>query len=241
MRDGEAIEFVTESHPEPVRLTKDTRRKLVLASTCVKELTEETSIRGVIPEADQDDLTFEIQLTSGHKVSAPMPPQHMDTILQAFSGYRSGTRVFVQGIGRFNRTNRLLKFESIEYISILDPLDIPARLDEFHQLKDDWLDGYGLAPSHEGLTWLAEAFQQYYPDELPLPYLYPTEEGGIQAEWPLDDTEVSIEIDLKTQTGQWHALNLATREDEAQELHLGEASGWQWLIGRIQTLSGGAA
>ena len=62
LQDGEAIEFSTPTQERPARLTKETRRKLVLASTTAQEYTEDVSIRGMIPEADQANMSFEVQL-----------------------------------------------------------------------------------------------------------------------------------------------------------------------------------
>ena len=58
----------------------------------------------------------------------------------------------------------------------LHPLDIPAQLDDFRHMQDGWLEGEGLAPSHDGLDWLTATFTQRYQTELPLPYIYPTPE-----------------------------------------------------------------
>lgn len=57
-------------HTTTARLTKETRRKLMLASQA-KDFTEKISVRGPVPEADQDDLTCKIRLSDGQKVSAP--------------------------------------------------------------------------------------------------------------------------------------------------------------------------
>lgn len=234
LRSGEAIEFDTPSHSTPVRLTKEIRRKLVLASSAVKELTEEISIRGVIPEADQDDMTFEIQLIDGRKVRAPMATQHLDTILEAFNGYKDGSRVHIQGVGKFNRNERLQGLESIEQITLLDPLDIPARLDELRSLQDGWLDGKGVAPSTAGLDWLANAFDSKYPEDLPLPFVYPTADGGVRAEWSMEPYELSLEIDLSKKTGAWHQLKMDTDEEDARSLNLETDEDWTWLADRVR-------
>lgn len=234
LRDGEAIEFTTPSCPTPARLTKETRRRLVLASSKVKELTEEAFVRGTVPEADQDDMTFEVQLSDSRKVGAPIAPQHLDVVLDAFNGYSEGTRVLLQGIGRFNRSERLLGFDSIGHISIIDALDIPARLDELRALKDGWLEGQGQAPLNEGLAWLSQTFGQRYPEDLPLPFLYPTAEGGIQAEWSLGPTEITLAIDIRTHVGEWHALNMEEDTEELREINLDEANAWQWLVEQIR-------
>ena len=46
-------------------------------------------------------------------------------------------------------------------------LDIPARLDEFRRMKGGWLEGEGVAPSLDGLDWLALTFERHFPDDLP--------------------------------------------------------------------------
>jgi hypothetical protein len=54
------------------------------------------------------------------------------------------------------------------------------------------LDGIGTAPDKEVLKRLAAAFDTHFDPELPLPYLYPTPEDGIQAEWSLNENAWSI-------------------------------------------------
>jgi len=239
LREGEAIEFVTPGCERRTSLTRETRRRLLLASSRMKELTDETSVRGSVPEADQDNVTFEVQLIEGRRVKAPLDPQHFDTILEAFNNYQNGTRVLLQGIGRFNRNERLLRFDSIEHVTILDPLDIPSRIEELRLLKDGWLEGSGKGPSQEGLEWLAKAFSQHYPEDLSLPFLYPTVEGGVQAEWTLAPAEITLEIDLETRQGNWHVLNTETDAEESRVLELEKTAEWQWLTEEIQRLERG--
>jgi hypothetical protein len=186
-------------------------------------------------------MTFEIQLIGGPRVRAPIAPQHLDTVLEAFNGFRSGSRVLLQGVGKYNRNMRLLEIESVEHISLLDALDVPARLDELRVLRDGWLDGIGRAPTRKGLDWLAGAFTDRYPDDLRLPFIYPTAEGGIQAEWSLDPHEITLEIDLVSHQGEWHALNMVTGDEEARDLDLDAIEAWQWLAAQIRQRAGGEA
>ena len=241
LREGEAIEFVTPGRERRTRFTRETRRRLLLASSRMKELTDETSVRGSVPEADQDNMTFEIQLIEGRRVKAPLDPQHFDTILEAFNNYQNGTRVLLQGIGRFNRNERLLRFDSIEHVTILDPLDISSRIEELRLLKDGWLEGSGKGLSPEGLEWLAKSFSQQFPDDLPLPHLYPMAKGGVQAEWTLGPAEVTLEIDLETRQGDWHLLNTETDAEDSRMLELEEADDWRWFTEEIQRLGGGSS
>ena len=125
-------------------------------------------------------------------------------------------------------------------INILDPLDVPARLDEFRDMKDGWLDGDGIAPAHGGLDWLAESFERWYPDDAPLPFTYPTSSGGVQFEWSAGGQEISLEVDLRTRQSVWHRLDIAALSDDERELNLEAAENWKWIGAQIVRLSGQA-
>lgn len=233
LREGEAIEFRTPTQQTPVKLTPESRERLVLASASQNTISA-VSVRGRIPEADQDDMTFEIQLADGRKLRAPIHPDQLDLIIQSFDGYATGSRVFLQGTGHIDQTGRIADITSVEEILLLDPLDIPVRVDELRLLEDGWLDGHGKAPSHADLDWLITVFQEQYPTDLRLPYLYPTEEGGIQAEWSMGSIEISLAIGLRTHIANWHELNLDTGNEVARELNLTRQDDWQWLAARIR-------
>lgn len=117
--------------------------------------------------------------------------------------------------------------------------EIPAQLDSMRDLDNGWLEGSGLAPKADGLDWLAETFRLNYPDDAPRPHLYPTEEGGVQAEWSLAHWRVSLEINLQTRCGNWFALNLETDDVDERQLRCDETPDWQWLVRRIHDLSQG--
>ena len=126
LREGEHIDFSVPSGTVRGRLDRDTRRKL-LAISNIRELTQEVSLRGLVPEADQDRMTFELQPIYGHKVSGPIEEQHYETIVQAFNEFRNGMRILVNGVGSYNQQNRLLRLASIRYISELDPLEVNCQ------------------------------------------------------------------------------------------------------------------
>lgn len=236
LRDDESIEFNADDASRPARLTRTTRRKLLLASGHVQEVAEEVALRGTIPEADQDTMSFTLQVINGPRVRATAGSQHLQTIIDAFNGYRTGTRVVLQGVARYNRYNQLQRIESVEHVSLLDPNDVGARLDEMRGLQPGWLDGDGIPPSAEGLDWLSRSFEAHYPDRLTLPYLYPTPEGGIRAEWSAGNVDVSMDVRLDDRRAEWHALNLETDREDARELDLSRTDDWQWMAARIQEL-----
>ena len=230
LRDDEACELSTPDHRLVARLTRESRRTLVFASKSADSLAEEVDVRGSVPEADQQKRTFEIALAAGGRVKAPYARQHAEAILEAFHGFGEGARILVHGIGRFSRDRKLQQFEKVEDVMPLDALDVPSRIDELRQLKDGWLEGSGLAPRSEHLDWFAAAFERHYPDDLPLPRIYPTESGDLQAEWSLARDEVSLEINLSSHQASWHALARVGNAENTFAVDLGTDLAWAELV-----------
>ena len=195
------------------------------------------TLRGSVFEVDQALMTFKLQPVYGEKVAGPIPEQHYDTILEAFNGYRKGIRVLVQGVGRYDRQSRLSGLDSVEQFSLLDPLDVPARLDEFRDMQDGWLEGNGLAPSHTGLDWLADSFDKYYHTDVPMPYIYPTFEGGVQAEWSIGKREVSLNVDLSTHQAEWLWIDTMTTDEDELTLNLDDAADWNWFTAELHRMA----
>lgn len=236
LRAGEAMEFDWGAGWK-ASLTPATRERLLRASQA-EHWTQEVTLKGRIPEVDQADHSFELELPDGTKLKAPLLEAHRKTVLDAHYHYRDGMVVAIKGVVERDRADRLKRFESVEHVTALDPLDIETRLEELARLREGWLDGKGQALDREALQRLAQAFDQHYASDLPLPYLYPTAEGGVQAEWTLGDWEVSLEIALPTMVAHYQALKLTTGECHEHQLHLAgeDGAGWAALNAAIMAL-----
>jgi len=115
-----------------------------------------------------------------------------------------------------------------------DALDVGVRIDEIRYLKRGWLDGKGDAFSPEHLDWVVESFANFYPDDAKLPYLFPTAEGAILAEWSLGQNAVSLEIDLNNRKGAWHGLN----QEDAKSFDLNAAKDWAIIADKVKQMGG---
>lgn len=235
LRSGESISFQRQTGQ--ANLTPETRKELMRYAQA-KEWTEEAALRVRIPEADKGRNSFEMELSNGTKVKAELSDLYQNAILDAFGNYNSGSdeHVLIQGILRKDRDNHLKSFESIEHVTPLDPLDVALRIEELAKLTDGWLDGKGRAPDKHQLDWLADAFDVYFDADLPLPFLYPTAEGGVQAEWSLNECAVSLEIDLKSQQGEYQALNLRESGCTESTVALRDSDGWSQLNDALRQL-----
>ena len=123
-------------------------------------------------------------------------------------------------------------------VGTLDSLDVASQLGELRDMEDGWLDGEGQAPPRHLIDWLAGSFKSHYPDDAEPPYLYPTVEGGVQAEWSLGSHEVSLRFHPDDRTGDWHDLALDTDREETRQLDLEQARDWEWLGARVVPLAG---
>jgi hypothetical protein len=113
-----------------------------------------------------------------------------------------------------------------------------GQLDHLRTLEDGWLDGEGKAPSDEGLDWLTHAFADHYPQDLASPYLYPTPDGGVQAEWSLSRFEVTLDVDFRSRVGYWHQRNMQTDDEDAREIRLDDPDSWREIVKRVRDLGG---
>lgn len=100
-------------------------------------------------------------------------------------------------------------------------MSLEGQLSRLKQLGDNWFDGKGTAPSEA----LLRLFEMWYnaPFEGRVciePNLYPTLEGGIEAEWRIERRDLTIEFDLTNQKASWHMLHLDTQEVEEFEVNI---------------------
>jgi len=237
LREGEALE-IWPGASRPARLSKITRRKLLLASQN-QVLTDEVTVRGIVPEIDQNKMSFELQLADGRKINAKMDTIHLDTILEATGGFRHDVKVSVSGIGRFDRHERLQSLDVIEDAAIIEFNDPLARLDELRLLKAGWLDGRGLVPAPVEFDWAESFFRDHYPATLPTPMIYPTAEGGFQLEWRTGNQDISLEIFPTTKAAELHGLNVKSGEDTYEHLDLAQQSGIDTLIAFVSKAARG--
>ena len=234
LRDDESIEFVaSSSEGTTARLDKEVRLS-ILTALDTGEVTREVSVRGFVSEADQYRMTFQLRQTQGPNLILPIREEHYDIVMQTFGDYRNGLRVLVRGAGAFNQENRLQSLTSVEHITALDPLDVPTRLGELKLIEDGWLEGGGLAPTREGLDWLSYNFDLFYEDDAALPYIYPTEDGGVRMEWSVASDAMILEIDLGTRTGEWLWFDRNSEDSDELELNLDDSASWEWLSSRIR-------
>ena len=110
------------------------------------------------------------------------------------------------------------------------PDNINLEFKKLHSLQDGWLDGEGKAPDRKGLEWFETMMEDYYPEDLPLPYIYPTGEGNLLLEWDIGKLDVSLEIGINKREGELHILDLFTGKIVIEKSFILDKNGWKNLV-----------
>ena len=229
LKADEGVEFPPEGTRPAFTYDQKLRRHLILRSGA-KSYTEPVEIRGSIIEINDDLSSFTLREPDGktHKASYKSPWRH--TVIKAMDK-RASTRVLLQATGIFDGSSeQLTRIQDPTSLDLLEPNDLDMRIGELLVLKDGWLDGAGTAPSPDGLEWLRKELTEQWPDEIALPFLYPTPEGGIRAEWSSDEWEISAEINLETKQTDFFAIPRKSGESQEASCNLITAADWKTAI-----------
>jgi hypothetical protein len=226
LHEGEYIEFNRQGG-SVAKLGLATRKRLIYASQAQK-WTEDMSLKGRISAMDKGCMSFDLELKDGTRLKAPLSEQHLAAVESALSAYPV-LRVQRRGVVKKDRQDHFKSLETVEHMTQLDPLDVESRLEELAELNPGWLDGKGLALDRNSLQMLARDFENCFDPTLPLPYLYPTAEGGVQAEWSINQWEISLEIDLRQRSAQYQALFLPDQHTEEALFNLADQADWLLL------------
>lgn len=232
LRDDERVEFKRSSAANDVVVYDNRVRKTLVLKSAAVYRTEE-SVRGSMSELNLENRTFTLKLISGEKVVGQFSEELRDAALGALGAYGESL-VMVEGAVVRDQSDNRKRIEQVTRIESLDPLDVPARLESLALLRDGWMDGMGVRLSPSGLAWLSKAWADAWPDEVALPYVYPTPEGGVQLEWSTPQGSITAEVDLTTHAAEMLVSRSADGEViEEAKLSLDETGQWKALADSV--------
>jgi hypothetical protein len=235
LKPGESIVF--ERSGGTARLNSDIRQRLVRYSQ-VTEFTDEVLVYARVYEADKRNSTFQLEILNGQRLSGPLREPYESVVMDALKTYgkKDVQVISVQGVAKFDMGGKLSWFETVEHVTLTDPLDIDRRVAELSLLKDGWLDGQGSALDPERLRLIGTQFRTRLDPTLPPPFLYPTPEGDLRAEWSLDAAEVSVDISLANLVGQYSALDISSGKSTDETFDLTQDESWTTLNQTLRRL-----
>jgi hypothetical protein len=86
----------------------------------------------------------------------------------------------------------------------------------------------------ELLDLVGEWLEQHQRKDGQQPRLYPTPEGGVEAEWRIGRLDLSIEFDPSSSSAEWHSLDLDQGTVVEQRVALQDEPGMQALGIKLQ-------
>ena len=210
-------------------LNKITRKKILLSREQKEEYTDNIKLFALIPAIDQETKTFSLETDFG-KIQCPINESIKDTVFNAFNEYENNTYVSLKGVALFNWNDKILKIEAVEYIDILDSLDVSLRINNLLKLENNWYEGRGKAMNKEHLIAFSDLFNSYYDNKLPLPAIFPTLEGNIQLEWKKENNNIVLNIELSTLKADFFYYNSEKDSDEFEnQIILNSKNNWELL------------
>jgi len=237
LEEDEAIEFYNNDGAVRARYNKSVRERIISESPPLS-VHEKITVRGYVTEADVYRRTWTFMFNDGKKVSAPLNDAYLNDVCDALKEYNpnahNNPRVSLEGTAEIVGTE-IRSLEHVENIVLLDLLDIGSQLDDLRLLKPGWYDGKdGVSFQTKDLDWLTATWEWLQPDNVTLPYIYPTFAGEVQAEWSFGHHEIILKIDVKEHRGQWHYMNLQSETDDVvRELDLDKPEEWSWVFQNV--------
>jgi hypothetical protein len=107
---------------------------------------------------------------------------------------------------------------------------------ELLALAPGWLDGEGVPPTVELLDLVGSWLDEHQLQDLEQPRLFPTPEGGVEAEWRIGRLDLSVEFDPRRGLAEWHQLDLDSGAVVEQQVALQDAPGMRELGIKLQQI-----
>ena len=219
LKEGEILRFASRDGSEQAELTMVKRRQLVLAAGKVYE--REVDLCGFIEEVDWGKSSLRLRLDDGSAATVPMSDDFSELARQ--SGGKSRDRAFIKVIALYDSWERLQKVLSVDAVEVIRNYELAACFENLEQIQDGWFEGAGKAPNKERLREMARILIDYFPENVPLPAIVPTQDGNLLLEWQSEGMP-SVDIDLATKTAAFHAFAEHDGDIE-QDFQLADAKG----------------
>jgi hypothetical protein len=237
LQAGEWIGLKSPASEEVPRYDRAKRKALVLLASTTYE--DDCDVTGEVVQFDTDKMTFTLLVEGARVMSAMLDTQL--PVVRDVAG-RGGVAIRVVGTGLYDGADKLSRIMEITDLSLANEteFDIQERLARLANLSEGWLDGVGKAVMPIGTEQLASLLSALETLGLSKPFLFPTEDGGIQAEWSFPDTEVVVEFSASFDHAEVHGTHLRSLASREGQVDLGAANAIQAIGAFVESFAPGA-
>lgn len=208
---------------EGVRYDHDKRLRLLLKVNNRYE--DSIDLEGIVTKVDKEGNQVGIRLENGQKIDVRIPPLFMDSAIESL---KKDQRVRVQGTGLFDETGKLLQ---VPLATDLFPegltgerrgcrLTVAEQIAGLAQLPPGWFAEGSPSFDQGDLDVARELLQGLVDCGMPVPWIYPTPEGEVRAEWEGIGREWVLEIDVPGRLARTYVVHLNSDESAEEEIKL---------------------
>ncbi|MEW2042651.1 hypothetical protein AB0885_37535, partial [Streptomyces sp. NPDC005534] len=214
LRGDEFIEFDSGT-PDSVIYSQSVRRK-IHEQARLERFEIETLVLGQVTGVSADRGTFEFRLTRGEKVI--LGRFASDDIVADLRQYLDRSTmaptVAISAVAIQSMDDEIIEIQDVLSIEPVLPAEWSDRLSELHDLESGWLDGVGRQVSRKVLREVESLLLEFLDEQVQRPYIYPTEDGGVQLEWPYAAGEVTLTV---AASGKVEAYAFSKSDDQEDD------------------------
>lgn len=193
LQDDESIVFDSGS-PSEVIYSQSVRR-LIHEKARLERFEIETLIAGQVIGVNAEKGTFDFRLSGGKQVLGRFSSDDIVVDLKQYLDRSTmAPTVAVSAVAIQSLDGDYIEIQDILSIEPVLPPEWSERLLTLQTLENGWLDGIGKEVSRKLLRQVESILLELLDAQVERPYIYPTEEGGVQLEWPFTRGEVTLVI-----------------------------------------------
>jgi hypothetical protein len=209
-------EYIEISHPGSARVAvfnRAVRKKIILTA---ENLYEDFLERDFILNGAKVSTT-NIHLLDERGIDFEVRAQNLAQVSEALVRSSAKHRVHIVGTGHFNGADELVRIIHLDELTYVDEeprAGLDAQLAKLEGVSDGWHNGGGIAPSLGAITRVRDVLAAIgAKTEVAIPFIYPTFEGGVTAEWTHEEWEISLTVPLGAHVVELYMLNVGTEEE----------------------------
>ena len=229
LKDGESMRLSTGI--EEVSYDRERRQEFLFRNFPGESTTEPGKLTGIIHAVDMEKSVFQIRLSITEiNVTGVIPAEQQDYIIDKLKAYQRTNRVTLSGDVTYESTGKPKSISNIWNIEASALPQIAEQIEEIRNLSEGWLTGGEELASPEGLDWAVQILERELEtrgEETPM--IFPTADGNIRLEWEIGESDISLDVDLKTREGYYHWYKTNTKMDFEKEYELEATESWEQI------------
>ena len=103
------------------------------------------------------------------------------------------------------------------------------QLTRLLEIEDGWNGPSSKAIDPENLELARKVLTRHWLPDMPIPFVFPMENGGVNLEWFIGNTEHGLEIDFETNKCLWEWWNSKEQREFMHTFDLADVDSWRKL------------